>query len=211
VDSEDEGLRSRKKRDTRRRIAMAAMALFVEHGFDAVTVAQVAHAADVSEKTVFNYFPTKEDLALARFEPRIEALITALSELPPEVSIVEPFRDMTLGFLDMAEFEPVDRTLALYRLIMSSRTLEDRLRRVWEEETARLTPVVAQALGTDPADLVPAVVARALTGAHRTLFRAAVRRLVDGEDRSVVAQDLREQTDRAYDRLADGLRARRSP
>ena len=113
-----EGLRERKKRATREAIAAAAMELFMERGFDSVTVAEVAEAADVSEKTVFNYFPTKEDLALARFEPRIEALITALRELPPEASIVEPFRDMTLGFLDMAEFEPVDRTLAwTHRLV----------------------------------------------------------------------------------------------
>ena len=61
-----EGLRERKKRQTHEAIAEAAMALFVEHGFDAVTVADVARAADVSEKTVFNYFPAKEDLVALR-------------------------------------------------------------------------------------------------------------------------------------------------
>ena len=61
-----EGLRERKKRQTREAIAQAAMALFVARGFDAVTVADVARAADVSEKTVFNYFPAKEDLVFAR-------------------------------------------------------------------------------------------------------------------------------------------------
>ena len=61
-----EGLRERKKRETREAIAAAAMALFLEHGFDAVTVADVARAADVSEKTVFNYFATKEDLVFFR-------------------------------------------------------------------------------------------------------------------------------------------------
>ena len=77
-----EGLRERKKRQTREAIAQAAMALFVEHGFDAVTVADVARAADVSEKTVFNYFPAKEDLVLHGGEERRAALIEAIRTRP---------------------------------------------------------------------------------------------------------------------------------
>ena len=62
------GLRERKKQRTREQIAEAARELFTEHGFDRVTVAQVARAADVSEQTVFNYFPTKEDLVYWRLQ-----------------------------------------------------------------------------------------------------------------------------------------------
>ena len=87
-----EGLRERKKRQTRAAIADAAMALFAEHGFDAVTVADVARAADVSEKTVFNYFPAKEDLVLHGGEERRAALIEAIRSRPAGVSLVEPFR-----------------------------------------------------------------------------------------------------------------------
>src|SRR4051794_41972074 len=77
-----EGLRERKKRQTRETIAHAAMALFAAHGFDAVTVADVARAADVSEKTVFNYFPAKEDLVLHGGEERRAALIEAVRARP---------------------------------------------------------------------------------------------------------------------------------
>jgi AcrR family transcriptional regulator len=63
-----EGLRERKTRLTRQRISDTATAMFLERGFDAVTVAEVARACDVSEKTVFNYFPTKESLVLDQEE-----------------------------------------------------------------------------------------------------------------------------------------------
>ena len=88
-----EGLRERKKRQTREAIAAAAMELFRLRGYDAVTVADVARAADVSEKTVFNYFPTKEDLV---FAPRRGAPRGAGRGDPRArrrgASLVEPFR-----------------------------------------------------------------------------------------------------------------------
>jgi AcrR family transcriptional regulator len=70
-----EGLRERKKRAAREAIAATARRLFAERGFDVVTVAEVAAAANVSEKTVFNYFPTKEDLAFAGREQGLMLLV----------------------------------------------------------------------------------------------------------------------------------------
>ena len=77
------GLRERKKLKTREEIAAAAMRLFGERGFDAVTVAEIARAAEVSEKTVFNYFPSKEDLIVHRGQEKTAALIEAIRELTP--------------------------------------------------------------------------------------------------------------------------------
>jgi Transcriptional regulator len=68
------GLRETKKLQTRQAIADSAMGLFVERGFDHVTVGDVARHAGVSEKTVFNYFPTKEDIFFDEVPERLEAL-----------------------------------------------------------------------------------------------------------------------------------------
>jgi AcrR family transcriptional regulator len=200
-----EGLRERKKRQTRETIAEAAMALFVEHGFDAVTVADVARAADVSEKTVFNYFPAKEDLVALRGEERRAALIEAIRERPPGASIVDPFRAATLAFVDSVEHGRVDAIVAMPRLVMGSRALRDRLLLGWEEEAAELAPVIAEETGAADGDLVPAVMARTLAWTHRIVFRAAFQRLLAGEDQRVVAADLRDQAHRAYEALERGL------
>src|SRR6188472_3928476 len=139
-----EGLRERKKRQTREAIAQAAMRLFLARGFDAVTVADVARAADVSEKTVFNYFPAKEDLVLHGGEERRAALIEAIRSRPAGTSIVEPFRAASLEFV---EHDPVESIVSIPRLVSQSRSLRDRLFLGWEQEAAALTPVVAEETG----------------------------------------------------------------
>src|SRR5579859_322007 len=80
-----EGLRERKKRVMRQQLTDTATRLFLERGFDAVRVAEVAEACGVSEKTVFNYFPTKESLILDRLESTMSGLRAGLAEpgVPP--------------------------------------------------------------------------------------------------------------------------------
>ncbi|HMG61865.1 MAG TPA: TetR family transcriptional regulator, partial [Streptosporangiaceae bacterium] len=80
-----EGLRERKKRLMRQQLSDTATQMFMERGFDAVRVAEVAEACGVSEKTVFNYFPTKESLILDRLDSTMAALRTGLAEpgVPP--------------------------------------------------------------------------------------------------------------------------------
>ena len=200
-----EGLRERKKRQTGEVIAQAAMRLFVARGFDEVTVADVARAADVSEKTVFNYFPAKEDLVLHGGEERRAALIEAIRTRPPGASIVEPFRAGTMEFIDRVRDDPVESIVAVPRLVAGSKTLRDRLLVGWEQESAILAPVIAAEAGAPEGDLVPAVVARTLAWTHRLTFRAAFTRLLAGEDQVEVAADLRDQAHRAYEALEQGL------
>jgi AcrR family transcriptional regulator len=85
------GLRERKKQQTWGLIAQTARRLFQERGFDAVTVADVARAADVSRKTVFNYFPTKEDLFYSGLEFFEARLLKAIRGRQPGESILAAF------------------------------------------------------------------------------------------------------------------------
>src|SRR5579864_1800477 len=80
-----EGLRERKKRLMRQQLSDTATRMFLDRGFDAVRVAEVAEACGVSEKTVFNYFPTKESLVLDRLEATMASLRTGLADpaVPP--------------------------------------------------------------------------------------------------------------------------------
>jgi AcrR family transcriptional regulator len=201
-----EGLRERKKRQTRAAIAAAAMRLFQARGFDAVTIADVARAADVSEKTIFNYFPAKEDLVFQEGGERRAALIEAIRGRPPGESLVTPFRTATMDFLDQVEREPPDAILAIPRLVAGSTALRNRLFLGWEEESAVLGPVIAEEAAEPPGALVPAVVGRTLAWTHRLAFRSAFTRLLAGEDQRAVAADLREEATRAYDMLEAALR-----
>jgi AcrR family transcriptional regulator len=200
-----EGLRERKKRETREAIASAAMGLFVARGFDAVTVADVGRAAGVSEKTVFNYFPAKEDLVLHGGVERLEALVEAIRTRPSGTSLVAPFREHTMSFIDQVRSGPVESIVAVPRLVAGSKGLRERLFLAWEQEAALLAPVIAEQAGEREDDLVPAVVARTLAWTHRLVFRSAFRRLLEGEDQRAVAADLREQARDAYDLLERGL------
>src|SRR5580692_2824220 len=84
---EAEGLRERKKRLMRQQLSDTATQMFMERGFDAVRVTEIAEACGVSEKTVFNYFPTKESLILDRLEATMASLRTGLAD--PALSPVE--------------------------------------------------------------------------------------------------------------------------
>jgi AcrR family transcriptional regulator len=200
-----EGLREQKKRQTREAITRAAWKLFNRRGFDAVTVADIARAANVSEKTVFNYFPAKEDLVFSAGMQRTAALVEAVRTRPEGASIVEPFRRWTMDYLDRVEREPVQSLTAIPRLVMRSDQLRTRLFVGWEQEAAMLGPVIAEQVGEPPDSLVPLVVARSLAWTHRVIFRAAFTRLIDGEDPATVAADLRVQAAAAYDLLEQGL------
>src|SRR5919197_2844961 len=110
--SQEPGLRERKKQQTRQLIADTARRLFAERGFEAVTVAEVARAADVSEATVFNYFPTKEDLFYSGLEAFEQELLSTIHERQPGESLLAAFGRFVLeprGLLAAENPEAVER------------------------------------------------------------------------------------------------------
>jgi AcrR family transcriptional regulator len=203
--AQTEGLRARKKRVAREAIAATARRLFAERGFDAVTVAEIAVAADVSEKTVFNHFATKEDLVFAGGEAQLTQLQADIARRPPGTSVLDVFRASSEAMLDVVAAGEREDSLVVPRLVRDSPALQERLTVEWERGADALVAAVAGATGADDDDLVPAVVARTLTWALITIFRAAFDGLLAGEDPARLAARLRPQAARAYDRLAAGL------
>ena len=205
VEAPTEGLRERKKRAARAAIAATARRLFAERGYDAVTVAEIAAAAEVSEKTVFNYFATKEDLAFAGREEGISQFVAAIRQRAPSSSVLDVFRTMTHTVLDVLVAGGDQDLLAVAKIIRGSRTLQERLAVGWESGAAAITAAITQTSGANDDDLIPAIVARTLWFTHRSIFLAALHGLLAQEDREQLAAQLRATADRAYDQLANGL------
>jgi AcrR family transcriptional regulator len=203
--AEIEGLRARKKRAARETIAATARRLFAERGFDAVTVAEVAAAADVSEKTVFNHFPTKEDLAFAGREQGLIRLVADITQRPSGTSILEVFRALTTTVIDDLVARGDEELLTAAKIIRGSRTLQERLTVGWESGAAAVTAAIAETSGAADDDLVPAIVARTLWWTHRSIFLVALHGVLADEDREQLVARLRVAADRAYEQLAGGL------
>jgi AcrR family transcriptional regulator len=210
--SEHPGLRERKKQRTRDLIAATARRLFAERGFDRVTVAEIAREADVAEKTVYNYFPTKEDLFYSRLEAFEEKLLDALRARPAGQTVVEAFRAFMLaqrglhGKLDAEAARAArDELRTVTRIITESPALLAREQQVFDRYTESLARLLAAETGTRLGDVEPWVTAHALVGVHRTLIDFVRRRVLAGDDeRERLARDLRAQTNKAFARLERG-------
>src|SRR5262245_32929020 len=142
------GLRERKKQRTRQAIFEAAAGLFAERGFERVTVAEIARAADVSEMTVFNYFPTKEDLFFGGMEFFEERLLDAVRDRGPNVSIIEAFSGLVVeGCARLAAEENADLIGRAATLIAASPALQVREREIVASYTERLADLLADETG----------------------------------------------------------------
>src|SRR3984957_10258802 len=132
-----EGLRERKKRITRQQISDVATTLFVVRGFDRVTVAEIAEIVGVSEKTVFNYFPTKESLVFDRADEGIEKLSKALRERAPGESPVRAMLDALSE--DPEELEALPDEIHMFMPLFSEMVASTpALRTAWLELQGRL-------------------------------------------------------------------------
>ncbi|HXY79858.1 MAG TPA: TetR family transcriptional regulator [Gaiellaceae bacterium] len=194
------GLRESKKLHTRQEIADQAMRLFVTRGFDHVTVAEVAEAAGVSEKTVFNYFPTKEDLFYDEVPRRQAALVEAIRGRRPGESVPAALRRMQVGECVRLS-SPDFATFA--RVVEESPALQAKELEVMAGFAQVLSEAIRGELGLDERDA--RIAAGLLVSVHRQLFRAARMQALAGRHGPAAARRLRADLERAYHLLEHGL------
>lgn len=193
-----EGLRQRKKRLMRQMISDTATAMFLERGFDDVRVAEVAEACEVSEKTVYNYFPTKESLILDREEAMTEAIKRVLgpggaqgSPVDAAVALIVDDMHQLYDHWGDEQGQPVDLTMMRRFVELFEQTPS--LRAAQRDMMDRLVEVAAAGMaaraGVDPEDPEPQIAADALLGLWRVQFRA-MRKYADGTHSPTELRDL---------------------
>ncbi len=187
-----EGLRERKKRETRQRISDIATGLFLEHGFVTVTIADVAEAADVSVNTVYNYFPAKEDLFFDRSSGVVEQLSrwvrgrdvgesaarAVLRELRGEVEAVSPRVGLMAGY---------DRFM---RCIHEAPPLRSRLWSLQQEIHDHLEATLREETGAFGADPLPGLIAGQICWVHSEVFVHIGREMVAGRNPDEVSREV---------------------
>jgi len=202
----DLGLRERKKRQTRQLIFETAFRLFTELGFDAVTVADVARAADLSEVTVFNYFPTKEDLFFGGMEVFEERLLEAVRGRAAGESALAAFRRLVVdSFSRVAAEENAPVIARSAALIDASAALQARELEVVARYTRLLAAMLAEETGDSAAAVEPWAVASALMGTHRAVVAHVRNRVLAGKRGRQLAADARSQAIRGFACLERGI------
>ena len=205
-----EGLRERKRRLTRKLISDAATMLFANRGFDTVKVSEIADRVGVSEKTVYNYFPSKESMVLDDADELVEALAAALRDRPAGVSIIGAVlaaleaegRWATSIDDELAQFVPrfvamIEQTPALHAHWLQ---VHERLARIAAEE-------LATQAGTGPRDPEAVVAGRALVGLVEVDMEASVRHIRAGLRGEPLREAILTDVRRAARLLETGLSA----
>ena len=224
------GLRELKKEQTRQLIADTAWRLFADRGFDRITVAEIAREAQVAEATVFNYFPTKEDLFYWRLEAFGTRLADAVSARPAGEPVLAAFRRALMdegGLLTQVEAgdpEALARLRTVNRVIADSPALLAREQQAITRNAAAVAALLAAEAATPAAtgtragsgtpaeagtpadDLRPQVAANALLGMHRALIDYVRRRVLADDEPRGLAADIRRLTTEAFALLEHGLR-----
>ena len=181
------------------------MRLFLERGFDQVSVAEVSRAADVSEATVFNYFPTKEDLVYERMDAFEQELLAAVRDRPEGEPALRAFARFILDRSDSAATgEGRRRVAALTRLTTASPSLQARERQIVASYTEALAALLAEETGAAADDIEPRLGAETMMAFHRSLIDFARRRALSRKSSSEFASEIRAAGEHALTLLEGG-------
>lgn len=201
-------LRERKKEQTKQLIADTARRLFVARGFEAVPVAEIARMAEVSEATVFNYFPTKEDLLYSRLEAFEEQLLASVRERKAGESVLGAFGRFVLtprGLLAAKDPQMIEQLAGIARVIAESPALLAREQQIYARYTSALAALLAEETRAGPDAIEPSVVAHALIGVHQTVVDFTRRQILAGTRNPSLARQVRRHTQSALALLSQGL------
>ncbi|MEV3920729.1 TetR/AcrR family transcriptional regulator [Actinomadura coerulea] len=199
------GLRETKKQETRQLISDHATRLFITQGFEQTTIAEIAAAARVAKKTVTNYFPRKEDLALDHQEQFAASLADAVAARRPGESALAALRR---AFADaVAAQDPVAGFSGqrFARMIADSPTLSACLRGLHDQREHHLARALAEATGTRPDDITVQTAAGLLSTVERTLFHRIQMLALAGHSNDQIAHSIAADATRAFDLLEPAL------
>jgi AcrR family transcriptional regulator len=161
------GLRARKKQQTRLALAQAGLRLFAERGYDETTLAEIAEAAGVSTRTIFAYFPGKEDILFASLQTMCDTVVGAVTERAEGVDALTALRDFIVS--SAQEKDDLDHKLA--DLIAADPTLASHKRARISQMQDMLARELAKDLGVADDDLRPHVAAASIVSAFEVLER----------------------------------------
>ncbi|MEV4171301.1 TetR family transcriptional regulator [Nonomuraea sp. NPDC049709] len=198
VDSADElGRRDRKKLETRAALEHAALTLVAERGLAAVTVEDIAEAVDVSSRTFFNYFPSKEDALIGPGPASAAELRERLEAMPPDVPVLEALRLLARGEAEHVQ-EQREQWLLRLKVFEQNPSLLPRLVAGGTETERVVTEAVARRTGVEP---VTTGYPELATAAALAAFRVAMLRWSAAGGRP----ELADLVDEAFSQLAAGL------
>lgn len=185
----------RRRSTTTDHLSNVAIDLFVAHGFDEVSVDDVAHAAGIARRTLFRYYPSKNALPWGDFDAHLERMRDQLSELDPSVPIGDALRTALLAFNTFDESE-TPRHRQRMRVILQTAELQAYSMTMYAGWRAVVATFVARRLGAEVGDLVPQTVAWTMLGVALSAYEHWL-----GDESASLMQEL----NAAFDTVSDGL------
>jgi AcrR family transcriptional regulator len=191
------GLRERKKERTRQELMRSALDQFAARGFEQVTVEDIAGACDVSPRTFFRYFSSKEDVLFAESDRSLIALLDALAHQPPDVPVLLALQHAVCALADNYEHQKIDVRLR-HEIILATPALRTRVgerHQGWEAAVIDQLRLTGHTAGMSELDV------RLVVAAAMTALRVAISHWSSESD----DRDLTSLIDATYERLRQGL------